>query len=153
MTTPQERLLALRDILASRVLILDGAMGSMLHQTAAIEDYGGPEYENCCENILRIRPEIILDIHRRYLASGADMIETDSFGGHPVTLADFKLRDRVHELNFKAAQIARQAAEEFSTPAKPRFVAGSMGPTTKSISLQGGVTFEELIEGYYEQAR
>ena len=153
MTTPQERLQALRDILASRVLILDGAMGSMLHQTAKIEDYGGPDYENCCENILRVRPEIILNIHRRYLAAGADMVETDSFGGHPVTLADFKLRDRAHELNLKAAQVARQAADEYSTPAKPRFVAGSMGPTTKSISLQGGVTFEELIDGYYEQAR
>src|ERR1700689_4080530 len=96
MTKAQERQKALQDILERRVLILDGAMGSMLHQTVKIADYGGPEYENCCEKILRVRPQIILDIHRAYFAAGADMVETNSFGGHPVTLADFKLQDYVH---------------------------------------------------------
>jgi 5-methyltetrahydrofolate--homocysteine methyltransferase len=153
MTTFQERQKALADMLDQRVLILDGAMGSMLHQRITVADYGGPEYENCCENVLRVRPDIILGIHRAYFEAGADMVETNSFGGHPVTLADFKLDAHAHELNFKAAQIARQAADEFSTPSKPRFVAGSMGPTTKSISLGGAVTFQELIDGYYRQAR
>src|SRR5215475_13631369 len=116
MTKAEERQKALQDILEQRVLILDGAMGSMLHQRAKIADFGGPEYENCCENILRVRPELILDIHRAYFAAGADMVETDSFGGHRVTLADFKLEDHTYELNFKAAQVARQAAEEFAKP-------------------------------------
>src|SRR5215213_8223294 len=144
MNSPAERQKALEHILAERVLVLDGAMGSMLHQRITVDDFGGPEYENCCENVLRVRPDIILDIHRAYFEAGADMVETDSFGGHPITLADFHLADRTHELNYLAAQVARQAADEFSRPGRPRFVAGSMGPTTKSITLSGNVTFEEL---------
>jgi 5-methyltetrahydrofolate--homocysteine methyltransferase len=153
MATLAERQRALADILEQRVLVLDGAMGSMLHQRITIADFGGPEYENCCENVLRVRPDIIAGIHRAYFEAGADMVETDSFGGHRVTLTDFHLEDRTHELNYLAAKIARQVADEMSTPARPRFVAGSMGPTTKSITVSGGVTFAQLTDGYYEQAK
>ena len=118
----------LDDALASRILILDGAMGTMLqahNPTAA--DFGGAGLENCNENLCRTRPEWILDIHRAYLEAGADIIETNSFQGSPIVLAEFGLADKTHELNVLAAQLARQAADEFSTAAKPRFVAGSHG--------------------------
>jgi 5-methyltetrahydrofolate--homocysteine methyltransferase len=153
MNSPAERQQALEHILAERVLVLDGAMGSMLHQRITVDDFGGPEYENCCENVLRVRPDIILGIHRAYFEAGADMVETDSFGGHPITLADFHLADRTHELNYLAAKVAREAADAFSTSARPRFVAGSLGPTTRSITLTGNVTFEELADGYYLQSK
>ena len=91
----------------------------------------------------------MLDIHRAYLEAGADIIETNSFQGSPIVLAEFGLADKAHELNVLAAQLARQAADEFSTPAKPRFVAGSLGPTTKSITLRGDVTFQQLRDSYY----
>jgi 5-methyltetrahydrofolate--homocysteine methyltransferase len=98
------------------------------------------------------RPARCLDIHRAYLEAGADIIETDTFGGAPLVLAEYDLADRAGELNRTAAQLARQAAAEFSTPDKPRFVAGSMGPTTKAISVTGGITFRELEENFYQQA-
>ena len=144
---------ALEDALASRIFIMDGAMGTMLqeHQPTPA-DFGGEALENCNENLCRTRPEWILDIHRAYLEAGADMIETNSFQGSPIVLAEFKLEDKVHELNVVAAKLARQAADEFSTTSKPRFVAGALGPTTKSITLRGDVTFQQLIDSYYLQA-
>jgi 5-methyltetrahydrofolate--homocysteine methyltransferase len=154
MASIEERRQALTDILEQRVLVLDGAMGTMLQRlnpTAA--DFGGPALENCNENLLRTRPEWVLDIHRAYLAAGSDVIETNSFNADRISLADFGLETQVYDLNVLAAKLARQAADEHSTPQRPRFVAGSMGPTTKSISVVGGVTFPELIEVYYERAR
>jgi len=154
MTTPEERQRALADILEQRVLVLDGAMGTMLQQlnpTAA--DFGGAAFENCNENLLRTRPDWVLGIHRKYFAAGSDVVETNSFNCDRISLGDFGLQDHVYELNVTAAKLARQAAEEFSTPAKPRFVAGAMGPTTKSITVVGGVTFPQLIEVYYERAK
>jgi len=148
------RVQQLLDALRSRILILDGAMGTMLqehHPTA--EDFGGARLENCNENLCITRPEWIVDIHRAYLKAGADIIETNSFQGSPIVLAEFGLEDKAHELNFLAAKLARQAADELSTPAKPRFVAGAMGPTTKSITLRGDVTFEQLRNSYYVQAK
>jgi 5-methyltetrahydrofolate--homocysteine methyltransferase len=154
MNTPEERRKALADILEQRVLVLDGAMGTMLQQrTLTAEDFGGAALEGCNENLVATRPDVVLDIHRAYFAAGADMVETDTFGGAPLVLAEYGLADRAHALNFEAARLARQAAAEFSTPAKPRFVAGSMGPTTKAISVVGGVTFPELIDAYYVQAK
>jgi 5-methyltetrahydrofolate--homocysteine methyltransferase len=154
MTSFEERRKALTDILEQRVLVLDGAMGTMLQRlnpTAA--DFGGLAIENCNENLLHTRPEWVLDIHRAYLAAGSDVVETNSFNADRISLADFGLESQVYELNVLAAKLARQAAGEYSTPGRPRFVAGSMGPTTKSISVVGGVTFAELIEVYYERAR
>src|SRR5438046_1074491 len=122
MLTPQERFQALTDILSRRVLVLDGAMGTMIHAAPlSVEtDYLGRE--NCPEIINVTRPDIILEIHRKYLAAGADAIETNTFGGARMTLADNQLDDRTYELNFAAAQVARQAADEFSRPGRPRFV-------------------------------
>ncbi|MGA2328045.1 MAG: methionine synthase [Bryobacteraceae bacterium] len=145
---------ALCESLDRRILCLDGAMGTMLQQaglTAA--DFGGPALEGCNEVLVRTRPDVVLGIHRAYLAAGADIIETDTFGGAPIVLAEYGLEREAHELNRRAAELARQAAEEFSSPERPRFVAGSMGPTTKSISTTGGITFTALREAYYTQAK
>jgi 5-methyltetrahydrofolate--homocysteine methyltransferase len=154
MNRPEERQQALEKILAERVLVLDGAMGTMLQQrnlTAA--DFGGPALEGCNENLVRTRPDVVLDIHRAYFAAGADMVETDTFGATPLVLAEYGLENDAHELNRRAAELARQAADEYSTPAKPRFVAGSIGPTTKAITVTGGVTFPQLVENFYVQSR
>jgi 5-methyltetrahydrofolate--homocysteine methyltransferase len=145
---------ALRALLAERVLVLDGAMGTMLQQsdlTAA--DFGGSALEGCNENLVRTRPDVVLDIHRKYFAAGSDIVETNSFGSAPIVLAEYGLEKDAHELSFLAAKLARQAADEFSSPAKPRFVAGSVGPTTKAITVTGGVTFAGLRDAYYIQAK
>jgi 5-methyltetrahydrofolate--homocysteine methyltransferase len=146
--------LALRELLRERILILDGAMGTMLQQaqlTAA--DFGGPHLEGCNEYLAVTRPDVVLSIHRKYLLAGSDIIETNSFGSTPIVLAEYQLGDRARELNRRAAELARQAADEFSKPGKPRFVAGAMGPTTKAISVTGGVNFDQLHQNYLEQAR
>ncbi len=148
------RIQALYDALASRILVLDGAMGTMLQQrNPTIDDWGGPRFENCSENLLFTHPEWIAAIHRAYFEAGADIVETNSFGGHPVTLAEFGIEARCYEVNFTAARLARQVADEFSTPQRPRFVAGSMGPTTKAITVTVGVTFSQLRDGFYTQAK
>ena len=145
---------ALLEALDSRILVLDGAMGTMLQQkNPTIEDWGGSAFENCSENLLFTRPEWIKDVHRAYYAAGADMVETNSFGGHTVTLAEFGLEDKWHDVNRISAELARAAADEFSQPGRPRFVAGSMGPTTKAISVTGGITFAALRDGYFKQAK
>ena len=145
---------ALRELLSERILVLDGAMGTMLQQrnlTAA--DFGGPALEGCNENLVSTRPDVVLDIHRKYFEAGSDIVETNSFGGTPLVLAEYGLQDQALELNRRSAELALEAAREFSTPGKPRFVAGSMGPTTKAITVTGGVTFEGLIDSYYVQAK
>jgi 5-methyltetrahydrofolate--homocysteine methyltransferase len=148
MLTPDDRRKALEDILARRVLVLDGAMGTMLQQQRlTAKDFGGAALEGCNENLVRTRPDVVLGIHRAYLEAGSDVIETNSFGGTKLVLAEYGLADDAYELNFTAAKLARQAADEFS-----RFVAGSMGPTTKAITVTGGVTFPQLVENFYQQA-
>ena len=145
---------ALIELLSQRILVLDGAMGTMLQQrnlTAA--DFGGPALEGCNENLVQTRPDVVLDIHRKYFEAGADIVETNSFGSTALVLAEYGLQADALELNKRAAALARQAAEEFSTQGKPRFVAGSMGPTTKAITVTGGVTFEGLLDSYYVQAK
>jgi len=153
MTTPQERRQALKDSLAERVLVLDGAMGTMIHAAPlSIEtDYLGRE--NCPEILNVTRPDVIQDIHRQYLEAGADIIETNTFGGTRIALADNKLEDRAYELNFAAARLAREIADQFSTAAQPRFVAGSIGPTNKDLNITGTTTFAELRADYYLQAK
>src|SRR6266404_2003730 len=154
MSDPKQRLEHLYDSLSTRILVLDGAMGTMLqqrHLTAA--DFGGPALEGCNENLVKTRPDVVLDIHREYYKAGADIVETNSFGGTSVVLAEYQLADQAYELNYIAAKLARQAADEFSKSAKPRWVLGSMGPTTKAITVTGGITFRQLEENYYEQAK
>src|SRR5579871_714079 len=152
MTDPKHRIAALRDALATRILLLDGAMGTMLHgQSLTAED--GPALDGCMEYLVKSRPEAVAGVHRDYLAAGSDIIETNSFGSTRIVLSEFGLGDEVHYFNAQAARLARQAAAEFSTAAKPRWVAGSMGPTTKVISVGGGITFDQLRQAYYEQAK
>src|SRR6267154_2760092 len=124
MSTPKIRQQALAELMEQRVLVIDGAMGTMLHQVplSLENDYLG--CENCPEILNATRPDVIEGIHRAYLESGADIIETNSFGGAPVALADNHLEGRTYELNHAAAAIARRVADEFSTAGKPRFVAG-----------------------------
>ena len=117
------------------------------------KDFGGAALEGCNEALVRTRPDVVLDIHRKYFAAGADIVETDTFGGTPLVLGEYGLSAEAHELNKKAAELARQAAGEFAKPGRPRFVAGSIGPTTKAITVTGGVTFAGLRENYYVQAK
>ncbi|HYP27072.1 MAG TPA: methionine synthase [Blastocatellia bacterium] len=152
MNERQERTKLLEESLAERILVFDGATGTAIqaHNLTA-DDFGGPHLEGCNEYLVVTRPDVVLDIHRGYLEAGADIIETDTFGGTSIVLAEYGLQGRVFELNKRAAELARQAASELSS-GKPRFVAGSMGPTTKAISVTGGVTFDELIEAFHGQA-
>ncbi len=138
--------------LSERILVIDGAMGTQLqdrHLTA--EDFGGPQFEGCNEYLVITRPDVIEDVHRAYLAAGADIVESNSFGSTDIVLAEYGLQDHVFELNRQAALIARRACDAFSTPDKPRWVAGSMGPTTRTISVTGGVTFAQLVEAFRGQ--
>src|SRR5688572_14493841 len=144
----------LDDALATRILILDGAMGTMLHgHHPGTADYGGAGLEGCNENLCHTHPDWVLAVHRAYLEAGADIISTNSFQGAPIVLAEFGLEGKTGELNVAAARLARRAADDFATSSKPRFVAGSLGPTTRSLTLRGDVTFQQLRETYYVQAR
>ena len=147
------RIQALHDALASRVLVLDGAMGTMIHQVPLTveKDYDG--HENCPEILVVTRPDVIAGIHRAYYEAGADIIETDTFGGTSIVLAEFNLQDRAYELNYKATKLAREVADELSTSSKPRFVAGSIGPTTKDLNITATITFQRLYDAYHEQAK
>src|SRR6202163_2779489 len=96
---------ALRELLSQRILVLDGAMGTMLQQRdLTAEDFGGAALEGCNENLVRTRPDVVLDIHRKYFEAGSDIVETNSFGGAPIVLAEYGLADQSYELMFKAAQ-------------------------------------------------
>src|SRR5579884_3589830 len=114
---------ALADALATRILVLDGAMGTMIQQRhLTARDFGGAALEGCNENLVRTRPDVVLDIHRAYFTVGADVVETNSFGGTALVLREYGLENDAAELNRAAARLARQAAAELSTPEKPRFV-------------------------------
>ncbi|ARK30284.1 methionine synthase [Halalkalibacter krulwichiae] len=140
--------------LEKKILILDGAMGTMLQQAnLTADDFGGEEFEGCNEHLNETAPHVIETIHRDYLAAGADIIETNTFGSTDIVLDDYDIGYKAEELSYQATAIARKVADEFSTPDWPRFVAGAMGPTTKSLSVTGGTTFEKLIESYHIQAR
>ena len=148
-----ERRTLVEQLLAERILVLDGAMGTAIQaRNLNADDFGGVHLEGCNENLVLTRPDVILDIHRGYLEVGADIIETNTFGGTSIVLAEYGLQDQVHVINETAARLAKQAAAELSTTSKPRFVAGSMGPTTKAISVTGGVTFDQLIDNFHDQA-
>ena len=134
------------------VLVFDGAMGTNLQvQNLTAEDFGGAEYEGCNEYLVHTKPEAVAQVHRGFLEAGADVIETDTFGGTKLVLAEYDLADKAYYLNKTAAQLAKQVASEYSTPEKPRFIAGSMGPGTKLPTL-GHIDFDSLKDAYVEQA-
>jgi len=134
------------------VLVFDGATGTSLQQLElTADDFGGEDLEGCNENLVVTRPDAVQSVHRQFLDAGCDVIETDTFGAASVVLAEYGLEDQAFELNKKAAELAREVADAYSTAAKPRFVAGSMGPTTKLPTL-GHIEFDTLKEAYTEQA-
>jgi 5-methyltetrahydrofolate--homocysteine methyltransferase len=140
-----------RQCLADRVLIFDGAMGTNLHALELpLADYRG--LENCNEILNETRPDVVEEIHRSFLAVGCDAVETNTFGANRILLAEFGLAERTHDLNVRAAQIARRACAAFATPDRPRFVVGSIGPGTKLISLRQ-VDYDTLHASYLEQMR
>jgi 5-methyltetrahydrofolate--homocysteine methyltransferase len=141
------------DLLKERVVIFDGAMGSNLQAlNLTIDDWGGPNFENCSENLLYTRPDAIEKVHSSFLEIGCDVIETNSFGGSEVVLAEFGIAEKTSDVNKKAAELARNVARGYSTPDKPRFVAGSIGPGTKLPTL-GHITYLDLKKAYAEQIR
>ena len=154
MSPTSPRIRELEELLAARILVGDGAMGTMI-QAAGLQasDFGEPHREGCNEILVRTRPDVIRAIHEAYLEAGADFVETDTFGATPLVLAEYGLAGEAEALNRAAALLAREAADRFATAARPRFVAGSVGPTTRAISVTGGVTFDELIEHFAVQAR
>jgi 5-methyltetrahydrofolate--homocysteine methyltransferase len=149
----EARTAALIAALEERVLVLDGATGTALQdEDLTADDFGGADLEGCNENLCRTRPDVVRRIHRRYLNAGADIVETNSFGGTPLVLAEYALDADAFDLNHESAALARQACSEYDADGRLRFVCGSMGPTTKAISVTGGVTFEDLAENFRVQA-
>ena len=134
------------------VLVFDGATGTSLQDLDLnADDFGGAELEGCNENLVVTSPESVKAVHRQFLEVGCDVIETDTFGAASIVLVEYGLEDQAFELNKKAAELAREVADEFSTPEKPRFVAGSMGPTTKLPTL-GHIDFDTMRASFREQA-
>ena len=141
----------LRELLHRRVLVLDGGMGTMLQArdlTAA--DFGGADLEGCNENLILTRPDVIQDVHEAYFDCGADMVETGTFGAIKHVLGEYGLQDKAREICLKGTRLAVAAAKKYATSERPRFVAGSLGPGTKSISVTGGITFDEVLVNYAE---
>ena len=135
------------------VLVFDGATGTSLQQMdLGPEDFGGAALEGCNEYLVVTRPDAVQEVHRQFLEAGCDVIETDTFGATSLVLAEYDLQDQTYELNLRAAQLAREMADRYSTAQKPRFVAGSMGPTTKLPTL-GHVGFDQMRDSFAEQAR
>src|SRR5512139_1013541 len=142
--TYADRRQALEQAIRERILVLDGATGTAIQaMNLTADDFGGPDLEGCNEHLVLTRPDA--------LEAGADLIETDSFGGTRIVLAEYGLQDKVHEINHAAARLAREVAEAYSTPDRPRFVAGSMGPGTRTISITENVTFDAVRRAYHEQ--
>ena len=146
-----ERAAALRSTLASRVVISDGAMGTMIQASdATLADFEG--HEGCNEVLNATRPDVIVDIHRAYLATGADCVTTNTFGTNLANLGEYGITDRISELAEAGARLARQATDEFTAAdGRLRWVIGSMGPGTKLPTL-GHITFRELRDSYYQNA-
>ena len=145
---------SIEEQLQKKILIIDGAMGTMLQkENLTADDFGGEELDGCNENLVLTRPDVLSKIHREYLEAGADIICTNTFGGTPLVLNEYDLGEKAEEINKHAVKLAVEAAEEFSTSDWPRFVAGAIGPTTKTLSVTGGITFDELSENFYIQAK
>ena len=134
------------------VLVFDGATGTSLQQLdLSAADFGGPALEGCNENLVFTRPDAVQAVHRQFLEVGADVIETDTFGAASIVLAEYGLEEQAFAINKRAAELARQVADEYSTAAKPRFVAGSIGPTTKLPTL-GHIDFDTMKASFRQQA-
>jgi 5-methyltetrahydrofolate--homocysteine methyltransferase len=141
------------DLLKEKIIVFDGAMGSNLQALdLSIDDWGGLQFENCSENLLYTRPDAIEKVHSSFLDVGVDVIETNSFGGSEVVLAEFGIADKAYDVNKKAAELAKRVASDYSSADKPRFVAGSIGPGTKLPTL-GHITYRDLKDAYREQVR
>ncbi len=169
MTQAYTRAKQLPNILAQRIAILDGAMGTMIQRFKLTEaQYRGDRFKDFHKDVKGnnellslTRPDVIRDIHERYLAAGADLIETNTFGATTIAQADYDMADLAYEMNLASARIAREACDKFSTPDKPRFVAGAVGPTPKTASISPdvndagarNVNFEELRAAYYDQVK
>ncbi len=143
------------ETLKRRVLIYDGAMGTSLQERNLTEaDFGGKE--GCNDYLVLTRPDVIEEVHTSFLDAGCDVLETDTFGASRLKLEEYGIGEKMRELNVAAAQLARRAADRYATPARPRFVAGSLGPTgflpSSSDPSLGNITFEELAEIFREQA-
>ncbi len=157
----------LPNILAQRIVILDGAMGTMIQRFKLTEaQYRGDRFANFHKDVKGnnellslTRPDVIADIHEKYLAAGADIIETNTFGATTIAQDDYEMAHLAREMNVQSAKIARAACDKYSTPDRPRFVAGALGPTPKTASISPdvndpgarNVTFEQLRAAYYEQ--
>ncbi len=169
MTPAYTRAKELPAILTQRIAILDGAMGTMIQRFKLDEaQYRGERFKDFHKDVKGnnellslTRPDVIRDIHERYLAAGADLIETNTFGATTVAQEDYDMANLAYEMNVVSARIARQACDKYSTPDKPRFVAGAVGPTPKTASISPdvndpgarNVNFEELRAAYYEQVK
>jgi 5-methyltetrahydrofolate--homocysteine methyltransferase len=138
--------------LSKRVLVFDGGMGTQIYSRSLSVEHDYCGCENCTDILVKTRPDVIGDIHSAYLAAGADVVETDTFGANKLVLAEFDLTDQCFALNKKAVEIARAACERHATGDKPRFVAGSMGPGTKLVTL-GNTDWDTMLDSYREQAR
>ncbi len=161
-------MISIQDAAAERILILDGAMGSLIqgyqldeagYRGARFADWAHPVKGN--NDLLNLtRPDIIQEIHEQYLAAGADIIETNTFNAQTISMADYHMEELVWEINVEGARVAKKAAAAFSTPDKPRYVAGAIGPTNRTLSLSPDVnrpayrniTFDELATAYQQQA-
>jgi 5-methyltetrahydrofolate--homocysteine methyltransferase len=161
-------MISIQDAAAKRILILDGAMGSLIqgyqldeagYRGARFADWAHPVKGN--NDLLNLtRPDIIQEIHEQYLAAGADIIETNTFNAQTISMADYHMEELVWDINVEGARVAKKSAEAFSTPDKPRYVAGAIGPTNRTLSLSPDVnrpayrniTFDELATAYQQQA-
>ncbi len=140
--------------LEKRILVIDGAMGTMIQNAdLSAEDFGGEQYDGCNEYLNIVRPDVLEGVHDAYLEAGADIICTNTFGGTPVVLDEYGLGHRAAEINQKAVEIAKKSQAKYSTPEWPRFVAGALGPTTKTLSVTGGITFDALKADFQVQAK
>lgn len=158
-------------LLQERIFVLDGAMGTMIQEYKLSEsDYRGSQFQDASDDqkgnndLLSItQADIIREIHSNFLSAGADIIETNTFNANPISQADYNLQDQTYNLNLASAKVARDVADEFTkkNPDKPRFVAGAIGPTNKTLSLSPDVedpgyraiTFDALADAYTEQIR
>lgn len=163
------KLNTLKSILKERIVVIDGAMGTMIQKhKLSEEDYRGEQFKDYPHSLkgnndllVLTQPQIILDIHREFLEAGADILETNTFNANAISMQDYHMEDQVHALNVAAVKLAKQAAAEYTakTPDKPRFVAGSVGPTNKTASLSPdvnnpgfrSVSFDDLVVCYTEQ--